>query len=81
MADSNIKLTVDSSELDRLAIGGRLYDALSPKTERVNPASILGFDHDTHTIMIKESDLMKLIQLVTPTQSTRRIKLVHDIDA
>lgn len=76
-----VNINIDTSELDRLAIGGRLYDALSWKnTDRVNLYSILSSDKETKTIMIKESDLMKLIQLVTPLQPTRQIKLIHDID-
>ena len=61
--DKNIKLNIDSSELDRLVIGGRMYDALTFSTDRINVHSIIKIDKDTGDILINESELLKLMQL------------------
>jgi hypothetical protein len=77
----NIELKIDTTQLDRLCIGGRIYDALTWKTVddgKCNLNSILGYDHSTKEILIKERDLLKLIQLATPHQPDRRIRLISE---
>lgn len=62
--DKNIKLNIDSSELDRLVIGGRMYDALTfSTTDCINVHGIIKIDKDTGDILINESELLKLMQL------------------
>jgi hypothetical protein len=79
MAGLEMKIEVDTTELDRLAIGGRLYDALKWKNNgigKINIFSILQHDRETKEILIKESDLMKMIQLVNQGQPDRSIRIV-----
>lgn len=71
-----VKIEVDTRELDRLAIGGRIYDALTwdYDGDRINLYSILQRDKETGDILIRESDLMELIKLVTPEAKIDRGK-------
>ena len=73
---AGLKITVDATELDRLAIGGRLYDALQWRGVKITFTEILTTDRETGDTLIKESDLLKLIQLVNPCQSVRPIRLI-----
>lgn len=76
--EKSLKIRVDSSELDRLAIGARVYDAFNWQGNSYNFKSILKSDKETKDILIKESDLMKLIQLVNVGQQYRRIRIIND---
>lgn len=78
MANSNLKITVDSKELDRLAIGGRLYDMFKGSDDKINFSTIIEFDRDTGDIFIRESDLLKAIQLVNVGQPSRHIRLIKE---
>lgn len=54
-----------------------MYDALTWRNaDEINFNSILTSEANTHDILIKESDLLRLIQLATPNQKIRRIRLV-----
>lgn len=70
----SLKISVDSSELDRLAIGARVYDALNWQVDRINFNCILTSEKETGDILIRESDLLKLIQLVNVGQADRSIR-------
>lgn len=76
--DKNIKLSVDSSEIDRLAIGARVYDAFKWKANSVNFNCILTSEKETGDILIRESELMDLIQLVNEGQPDRNIRIIKD---
>lgn len=78
MADLKISVIADTKGIDRICIGGRLYDALEWNGETVNPYRIIGFDKETREITIKESDLLKLIQLVNPGQPDRPIRIIRE---
>lgn len=72
-----IATRVDVADLERIVIGARMYDALTWEHNggKANVHSILQSNEDKE-ILIRESDLMKLIQLATPLQKVRRIKLI-----
>lgn len=64
MAKAKVEIKVDTKDIDRIAIGSRLYDAfdneciwnmLHTTGEKVNDVPVLG---------IKESDIIKLLQQV-----------------
>jgi len=76
MADLKIPVKVDMKEIDRICIGGRLYDALDWDKEIINPQKIINYDKETGEIIVKESDLLKLIQLVNPGQPDRHIRII-----
>lgn len=69
-------LYLDNKDLSRLGLGESLIRALSWSGERVELDSILSGDKETKDVLIKESDLMKLIQRVNPHQLDRRIRLI-----
>ena len=71
-----VTVNVDTSEVDRLAIGGRMYDALTWKSKGMNFDSIIGIDREDNTITIKETELLKLIQLANKYHRDSRIKLI-----
>lgn len=69
---------LDEREVNRMILGNKLIRALSWRSEELiipNP-SILTSDKETKDILIKEADLMRLIQLVNPIQKDRRIRLI-----
>jgi DNA-directed RNA polymerase subunit RPC12/RpoP len=68
--------TMLCSECEKLNIAMQLFKALSWRDSKVRFESILGFDNETGTILVDEAGLLKLIQLVTPVQEDRKIKLV-----
>lgn len=76
--EKSLKISVDSSQLDRLAIGARVYDAFNWQGNIINFNCILKSDKETKDILIKESDLMKLIQLVNVGQPDRSIRIIND---
>lgn len=83
MINKSIKLNINSEELDRLAIGARLYDAMKYSDDRVNFYSILKYDEETEEVLIKEDDLLELVKLVNKEQKIldkeplyKRIRLV-----
>ena len=57
-----ITLKLDTKEIDRVSIGGMLFDALD--YENVN--NVYGFkeDKECRTIQISKKDIIKLIKLV-----------------
>lgn len=67
---------MDRQDLMRMALGERLIRALSWRGDAITRESILSSDKETKDIIIKEDDLMRLIQLINPTQPTRRIRLM-----
>lgn len=70
-------VVINKEEAEQYTLGRRIIRALSQRhTDRVNLDSILTFDKETKDIVIKESDLMKLIQMATPCQPTRHIRLI-----
>jgi hypothetical protein len=79
---SNVSISMSTTlgleDITKIATGLRLVDALSWISDRVNFDSVLQSDKETKDIIIKESDLMKLIQLVNPHQKDRHIILVND---
>ena len=68
--------TMLCSDCDKLNISMRLVRGLSWGDSRPNFDSIMTFDKETSTILIDEKKLLKLIQLLTPHQKDRRIKLI-----
>ncbi len=76
--DKNIKLNIDSSELDRLVIGGRMYDALTFSNDHINFHSIIKQDEDTKEILINESELFKLIQLANRCINNKYSRIRYD---
>ena len=79
MGKLDMSVQVDLSEVDRIAIGVRLYDAFSWDLANVNLHKMLHLDTETQCIEIKESDLLRLIQLVNSGQPDRHIELIKDI--
>jgi hypothetical protein len=75
---SNITINLQLQDINKISIGLRLVDALSWRNGSFNSDSILRSNKETKDIIIKESDLMKLIQLVCPTQVDRHIILESD---
>lgn len=75
---NDITIKVDIGDIREVSTGLLLVDALgwSKRGNKINLNSILQSEIGTKDILIKESDLMKLIQLVTPSQKTRRIRLI-----
>lgn len=69
-------LYIDNNDLTRLGLGESLIRALSWRGGEINSESILASNRETKDILIKESDLMKLIQRVNPLQDDRRIRLI-----
>lgn len=76
--EKSLKISVDSSELDRLVIGARVYDAFNWQANGIGFNRILTSEKETGDILIKESDLMKLIQLVNVGQPDRSIRIIKD---
>ena len=68
--------TMLCSDCEKLNIAMQLVKALSWRDSKVRFESILGYDIGTGTILVDEAGLLKLIQMVNPTQKDRRIKLV-----
>lgn len=77
MANMNkgITLTIDSKELDRLAIGARLYDMFLMNTDTINFSSIIKLDSESGELRIKEQDLLKIIEMVNLYQFNPHIVL------
>lgn len=71
-----LKAVIEPKVLDRIAVGARLYDALRWPDCCVNFDCILKSEKETKDILIKESDLMRLIQLVNVAQLDRNIMIV-----
>lgn len=69
MADTNLKLKIDTSELDRLAIGGRIYDML----DLANMDNSLTTDNGK--IAIYEKDIIDIFYLVNRSYK-RTIKII-----
>lgn len=69
---------IEPKVLDRLAVGVKLYDALKWSGCDINFNCILKSEKETKDILIKESDLMRLIQLVNVSQLDRNIRIVKD---
>ena len=67
---------LDKQDIMRVAIGERLIRALSWRGDVIDFKSILSSDKETKDILIKESDLLKLIQHINPHQPDRRIRLI-----
>ena len=63
-------------DCDKLNIAMRLVRGLSWGDARPNFDSIMTFDKETETVLVDEVGLLKLIQLVTPHQKDRKIRLV-----
>ena len=49
---------------------------LSWRMGGINPKSALKFDKETKTILIDEEKLMDILQMITPTQKRRSLKIV-----
>lgn len=75
-AEATIMLDLDEDIINKISTGLRLVDALSWSKGSDSHDSILASEKGTKDILIKESDLMKLIQMVTPTQHERHIRLI-----
>jgi hypothetical protein len=73
---SNMLISLAMKDIERISIGLRLVDAFEWRGDRINFDSILQYDKDTKNIVIKESDLMRLIQVVNPYQKERNIRMV-----
>ena len=73
-----LKMVIEPNIFDRLAIGVKLYDALKWSGCDINFDCILKSEKETKDILIKESDLMRLIQLVNVSQLDRNIRIVKD---
>ena len=71
--------TMLCSECEKLNIAMQLVKGLSWRDSRPNFESILAFDKETETILVDEAGLLKLIQMVTPIQKDRRIKLINTL--
>lgn len=72
----NITLQLDNEEIEKLAIGRILLVSLGWWSNNGSTSGVLKSDKETKDILIKEKDLMRLIQLVTPWQPDRHIRLV-----
>jgi len=67
MPGKGIKLTVDTSEIDRVAIGCRLYDAFSGSN------TINKIQYDDGVAYMTEKDINDMYKLVNPN------RIVNDI--
>lgn len=75
-----VELNVDTTGIDRLSIGSRLYDLLTFKQlgdgTRINLLSAIEYDKDTKTILIDEDKLLETLRYANwPTQA-EHIELV-----
>lgn len=71
---SDNKNIVDCKLCEKLNIAIRIYNALSWRGFD-NKESILSYDRNTEEILINEEELFKLIQLTSPKQQKRKIRL------
>lgn len=70
-------ITVKTRDMERIADGGRLYDALSLKNDRINFRSIIDYDSQDKALIIKEKDLISLICLINNMDSQcKKIRLI-----
>ena len=67
---------LDKQDIMRMAVGDRLIRALSWRGDVIDFESILSSDKETKDILIKEQDLLRLIQHINPRQKDRRIRLI-----
>jgi hypothetical protein len=76
--DINAKVNLDITDLDRLSIGARLYDAFLLKDDSVNSNSVIDYDSSTKTYRIDEIKLLELIKLVNRlSEDDKHIALVN----
>lgn len=72
-----IKLSVDYTEIERLVIGARLYDALCMMNESINFHSIIKYDSQNKKFVIREDKLLELISLINRVDiNDRTIEIV-----
>lgn len=73
MVRSEIKLMVDTKAVDRLAIGGRIYDMLD--SENIdNRLKTVETDNGSLTLGINESDIMEMLNLVNPYRNSCKLE-------
>ena len=75
MAKANVELKVDTKEIDRLAIGGRVYDALDTECLH-NKLHLVGNINGIPIMGIKESEVIELFKLVNRSRSMDDINYV-----
>jgi hypothetical protein len=74
---TNIAINLRLEDINKISIGLRLVDAFSSICDRVTFGNIISSDKETKDILIKESDLLKIIQMVNPAQADRKIRLIE----
>ena len=68
--------TMLCSECEKLNIAMQLVKTFTWRDSRPSFESILRFEKEAGIILVDEVGLLRLIQMVNPTQKDRRIKLV-----
>ena len=71
-------INLEAKDIVRISTGLQLVDALSWRGASLSSGSILNSDRETKDILIRENDLMRIIQLVTPGQKERTIRLIKE---